>query len=308
MTTPSRYYSDTAVIDLLAVPGGGSMSTGATQFYAASGAPVGYPQQYPFTVCLEPGTSNFELVNVTAGAGTSASPWVCTRGYDGTTAKTHAAGTAIQHQLSAGDLATSRLHEAAQQAQSPHGLPAAAWTAGVFAVINETRLANSTTSQVTWSSIPQTYKHLLVICQARAVETAAQSDDITATINGDTGSVYSYLTKYVSNGGGSMVDSWGSGFAGSSFPIFRIAASQAGQPVNAGGGFALFPNYSDSAFNKMLLSLSGAGNGTNSFVDMRERVGFYNPASQGPITQLSLSAPGGSNYLTGSSFCLYGLG
>lgn len=307
--TQWRFYSNLAVQDTLAVPGGGDLNTSATSLYAGSGAPVGYPTSFPFTLCLEPADANFELVSVTAGAGTSATPWTVTRAYDGSLAKTHAAGTAIAHTWSAGDLTTAALHYAMGSGSGVHGLPASAWLGNACATINETTLANSTTNVITWSGIPGTYEHLLIVCQARLTETTALTDDITLNFNGDTGAHYSSLTVSATNISGSLTGpSAATAFAAGSIPAFRAAASQGGAPANAGGGFAWVPNYSGAAFNKAVYAMSGAGNGTSSMVDGRLRWGFWNPASQAAVTAVTLTAPAGSNFLTGSSFALYGVG
>jgi hypothetical protein len=296
------------VQDTLAVTGGGNLSTSATSIYAGSGAPVGYPTSFPFTLDLEPGSANFELVSVTSGAGTSAAPWIVTRGYDGTTPRTHVAGTAIAHTWSAGDLTAAAAHYAAGSGSGVHGLPNSAWLANACATFNETTLANSTTNVVTWSSIPQTSLHLLVVVQARLTETTALTDDITLNFNGDTGADYSYLNSSVANTSGSLVAAQTTGYAVAGIPLFRVAAAQGGAPANAGGGFAVIPNYSNASYNKAAYSLSGAGNGTSSMVDGRTRWGFWNPGSQAAVSSISLTAPAGSDFLVGSQFSLYGIG
>ena len=310
MPRPSGgFYSNLAVADTLAVPGGGNLSTSATSLYAGSGAPIGYPTSFPFTLCLEPASSNFELVSVTAGAGTAATPWTVTRAYDGTLAKAHAAGTSIAHQWSAGDLTTAALHYAMGSGSGVHGLPASAWNGNAASTINETTLANSTTNVITWSGIAATWEHLLIVVQARLTETSAYTDNIALTFNGDTGAHYSYLDISATNISGTLVGpSAATAYAVSSIPAFRVNASQGGAPVNAGGGFAVVPNYNSAAFNKEVYSVSGGGNGTSAMVDGRLRFGNWNPAAQAAVSSVSLTAPSGSNFLVGSELCLYGIG
>lgn len=303
-----RYYSNTAIADTLQVTGGGNLSTSGTSVYAGSGAPQGYPTSFPFLLDLEPGTSNFELVSVASGAGTSASPWIISRGADGTVARAHNAGVALAHAWSAGDLTTAAQHYALGSGSGAHGLPASAWAANACQVINETTLANSTTSVVTWSGIPATYQHLLILVQARLTETTQLADDIYLNFNGDTGADYSYMSYGATNAGGTLTSALNGAYAGTAIPAFRVAASQGGAPVNAGGGFAFIPNYAAAVFNKGVYAVSGMGNGTSAQVDGRTRWGFWNPATQAAVTSVSLTAPAGSNYLTGSQFCLYGVG
>jgi hypothetical protein len=300
-----RYYSNVAAADTLA----STISNSATSVVAGSGSPQGYPTSFPFVLALEPATSNFELALVTGGAGTSVTPWTVTRAADGTLAHAHSAGIPIEHTFSAGDFTEAALHYAMGSGSGVHGLPASAWNGNACSTINETTLANSTTNVVTWSGIPATYQHLLVMVQARLTETTALTDDIALTFNGDTGTHYSSLSMSATNISGSLVGpSAASAFAVASIPAFRVAASQGGAPANAGGGFAWVPNYAQAAFNKAAYSVSGAGNGTSSMVDGRVRFGFWNPASQAAVTAVSLTAPGGSNFLIGSQFCLYGVG
>lgn len=296
--------------DTLAVPGGGNLSTSATSLYAGSGAPQGYPTSFPWTLDLEPGTSNFELVSVASGAGTAASPWTVTRGYDGTTARTHVAGTSqIAHSWSAGDLAAAAAHYQMAAGSGVHGLPASAWLGNAAVAINETTLLNSTTSVVTWSAVPQTSAHLLIGVQARLTETTALADDITLNFNSDVGADYSYVNLDATNISGSFVGPVATtAFGVSGIPLFRVNASQGGAPDNAGGGFAWVPNYTSSVFNASVYAMSGAGNGTSSMVDARLRWGFWNPSALAALTSISLTAPAGSFFLAGSQFSLYGIG
>lgn len=301
-----RFYSNTAVPDTLAVSGGGNLNTSGTSIYAASGAPLGYPVSFPFTLRLEPGTANEELVSVSSGAGTSGSPWIITRGYDGTTAKAHNAGTAIAHGSSAGDFTMAATHYTLGQGSGVHGLPASAWQSATITNIQDTTLANSTTAVVTFSSIPQTFSHLLLFAQGRLTETTDQSNEVGLQFNGDSGTHYSYISQFAANPGGVMSSGVGTGFSGANIPAFRFTASAAGGNVNPGGGFLLIPNYTGTAFNKSVYGISGGGNGTSSFMDIRTRVGVWNPAAQAAVTALSLSAPTG-NFLVGTRFTLYGI-
>lgn len=301
----SLFYSNNAVANTLGNTG--TLSSSATSLFCTT-APVGYPGSFPFKIVVDPSNASMEVMLVTSGSGTSATPWQVTRGYDGTTAVTHTNGAAIVHDFTAGDGTLSRVHEGSGSGSGVHGLPTTAWQTGSFSVISETQLSNSTTSLITFSSIPQTYNHLIVIVKARLTETTALADDISIQLNGDSGAHYSYLTVSATNTSGTLTaPSDFTAFAGSSIPLFRVAASQGGANVNMGVGVAYIPWYTETAFNQGMLAMSGMGNGTSNTVDGRLRWGFWNPASQAAISSLALSAPAGSNYLTNSSFGLYGL-
>lgn len=304
--TDWRFYTNLSVPDTLVVTGGGNLSLSGTSIQAGSGAPVGYPTNYPWVLRLDYGTASEEIVLVSSGAGTSANPWIIERAQDGTTAKTHNSGAGIAHGLSAFDLTTAANHYNMGSGSGVHGLPAAAWLSGSFSTFQETTPSNGATS-VAFNSIPQTNKHLLITGQGRLAETGVQSDDISIQFNGDTSSVYSFLTMFAANPGGSMTGpTTGTGFATSQAPLFRLLASQSGAAVNMGGGFAILPNYTSTSGNKLFYSVSGGGNGTSSFVDLRVRVGIYNPSVQAAITSFSIVMP--ASGVNNAQFSLYGFG
>lgn len=304
------YVSNTAVSATLGNTGG--ISNSASSFFVTGSSPVGYPSQFPFRIVFAKGTATEEIVTVTSGSGTSGTPWQITRGQDGTTQQAQSQGATVDHMVTAGDINNSYIHAALGSGSSPHGLPASAWTSGTFNVINETVVPNNTTSTITWSSIPGTYSHLLIVVQGRLNETTLQSDDVWLTINGDSSLVYAYLTDYVTNikGSGTSALTYGryATHAVTAWPIIRISASLSGTAVNSGGGWCVLPNYANSTFNKMFVSQSGAGSGSGAMVDGRTRWGWYNPASQSSINSLTLACPGSSEFLQGSFAGLYGLG
>jgi hypothetical protein len=89
-----RNYSSVSPITTLV----GAIAPGDTSLTVASSA-SSFPA-VPFTLILAPDTVNEEIVDVTA---TSGSAFTVTRGVDGTTAKSHAAGTSAIHGVSARD-------------------------------------------------------------------------------------------------------------------------------------------------------------------------------------------------------------
>jgi hypothetical protein len=307
VTSQAFYYSNLAVTGAVG-ESGGILSTG-TSLYLTS-TPSGYPGSFPFKLVLDSGTASEEIVTVTAGAGTVGSPWTITRAQDGTVAYAHALNAPVQHVITAGDLTLSRQHEIENTSGSgAHGLPAAAWSTASMAAIDEVTLANSTTSSVNWTSIPGTYKHLLIVAQGKFTETTQQSDDLSCTLNGSTSAVYSYVEQFVTNVAGSTTGALfagqNTGYALNGWPLLRLAASQSGSAANAGGGRVWLPNYTSGTFNKCFTSDSGAGDGTSAFVDMRTRSGWFNPGSQGAITSITLTAPGGLYFTTGTFLGLY---
>lgn len=121
-----RYYSNLAVLTTLADIGG--ISSGATEITPVT--TTGFPSQYPYTLRLDPDTPNEELVTVTGPKSGAPGTLVITRGSDGTTAKTHAAGSVIVHGVSARDFQEPQDHIASVTPGSVHGLPLSAWDEG----------------------------------------------------------------------------------------------------------------------------------------------------------------------------------
>lgn len=106
-----RFYSSIAQQTTLT----GTYSPSATSIAVAG--TTGFPSSTPYTLSLDYGQPNEELVEVTAVAGLSLT---VTRAIDGTSATTHNAGAVVRHVSSARDFADSRAHENAST--GVHGL------------------------------------------------------------------------------------------------------------------------------------------------------------------------------------------
>ena len=109
----SRNYSNTSVNTTL----NGAITNVGTSVVLTSQTGMPTP---PFVLSLEPDTVNEELMLVTSGAGTGGSPYVVTRGYDGTASIAHSSLVTAQHRVSAVDFTDSRTHEASSA--NIHGL------------------------------------------------------------------------------------------------------------------------------------------------------------------------------------------
>lgn len=99
----ARYYSSIAAVTNLQA----TIASGDTSIQVASS--VGFPGTFPFTLSLDYGSANEELVDVTAGG---PSIFTVTRAVDGTSASSHNAGAVVRHTSSARDFTESRTHEA----------------------------------------------------------------------------------------------------------------------------------------------------------------------------------------------------
>lgn len=110
----SRFYSSIAAATNLQVTA--APSDVSIQVASSSG----FPGSFPFTLSLDYGSANEELVDVTAGG---PNVFTVTRAVDGTSASTHNAGAVVRHVTSARDFTDSRTHEAATS--NVHGVTGA---------------------------------------------------------------------------------------------------------------------------------------------------------------------------------------
>ena len=149
-----------------------------------------------------------------------------------------------------------------------------------------TQTLASAVATVTFSSIPQTYTDLVLICIG--FDTGGETN-IPTQFNGDTATNYSgtYLIGNGTTSGSSRVSS-------TTFtPIGRIGGSSS----NLGTTVAHFMNYSNTSTYKTIISRGSAGNAL-------EWAGLWRSTSA--ITSMSFTA-GGTSFGIGTTFTLYGI-
>lgn len=95
-----RYYANAAKTTLV-----NAISNADTSCLVVSVSSL--PTQFPYTLILDRGTSTEEVVDVTAAVGATLT---ITRGVDGVVAQAHAAGSAVEHGVSARDPRESNVH------------------------------------------------------------------------------------------------------------------------------------------------------------------------------------------------------
>ena len=157
-----------------------------------------------------------------------------------------------------------------------------------------TQVLGSNTTSVTFSSIPQTYKHLQLRIATRT--DGGSSDTLTMAFNSDnTASNYRHHILY-SDGG--SVNSTST--ANNRFVTFVASAAQASN-IFTGASVDIL-DYTSASKNTTVRSFYGTGlNGL--YVGLQSMIWFNTAA----VTSLTLDQVVGSNFVTGSRFTLYGV-
>jgi len=168
-----------------------------------------------------------------------------------------------------------------------------------LSLITETVLSASATS-VTFSSIPQGFRNLMLICHARS-DAVAELDVMRLRFNGDTGNNYDLSALQ----GNSATASAGVIRATNNI---RIASTEAANSRASSFSplFALIPSYTLLA-EKMAIGLSIAYGDVSADADMFTdyRAGRWRNTSA--IVTVNLSPLNGTNFVSGSRFQIYGI-
>lgn len=155
----------------------------------------------------------------------------------------------------------------------------------------------ASTSSITFNSIPQKYKHLVVRMTLKVTGTSLAT--IWYQMNGNNNSDYYYYQMYAN---GSSRSSGGSPGVGGD-TAYVPCASQAN---SFGGAIMLLPDYTNSTSIKSQQTFSGfaAGSGAN-FVLLRGGA-YYGTGSTNPITSLTFT-PNTGSIAQHSTIALYGI-
>ena len=165
-----------------------------------------------------------------------------------------------------------------------------------------TTLLSTTTATVTFSGIPQGYKHLQVRVFARSNRATFPVDDPIMQLNGDTGNNYTNHTVYGDGaiasvfasaprsnirGAGSLASSAGSGWSAGVVDILDYTNTNKYTTVRWLQGYDT--NGTVAGYGGLVVLTSGA---------------WMNTA---PVTSITLEVEGGRSYTQHSRFSLYGI-
>jgi hypothetical protein len=169
--------------------------------------------------------------------------------------------------------------------------------ASTYTLISSNVLSSSAAS-VTFSSIPSTYTDLVLRCSTRGSR-AAVVDNIVVRFNGD--SATNYSSTMITGAGGSA----GSFANANQTSLSFNTANGDTTTANSFGSFEMYiPNYlSTSARPLGTISVSETNSATDAY--LRALANLYRGSSA--ISSIVLTPEIGPNWLTGSSFYLYGI-
>jgi hypothetical protein len=169
---------------------------------------------------------------------------------------------------------------------------------GVFESI-ATTLVSSAVSSVTFSSIPQTYKHLQIRVLGR---TARVNTDATIAIqlNSDTGSTWS---NHALKGDGSAVAASGGGGRTYDYTEVCLGAGSSASANIFGVGVTDILDYADTNKYKTIRTLSGNDKNGSGSVGLLSA----NWRNTNAITSIGFFDSSGANIATNTHFALYGI-
>ena len=177
---------------------------------------------------------------------------------------------------------------------------ATAGSSGAMTQIADTTLG-STTADITFSSIPSTYNHLMIVISGKCSSTSVNGTDFNVQFNSDTGSNYRYSRNTTYAGSGGTVTLTGNNGV-TSIQLGNIWAGSATVNANIMGAIQMvIPDYKSTTLRKTLIFQGGAysdapaaGNGH----------GWWDSTSA--ITTVKLYSAGGGSLAAGTRATLYG--
>ena len=165
-----------------------------------------------------------------------------------------------------------------------------------YTLISSNTLSSSAAS-VTFSSIPATFTDLVLRVSVRS-DRAAGFDNIQIRINSDAAANYS--RTLLSGDGSSASSSRGSSESRWEFAVVNGDTSTSN---TFGNGEYYIPNYTSTSNRPA--SYFGVNEDNNATAYMRANAYLYRGTAA--ISSMDLSPQNGTNWLTGSSFYLYGI-
>jgi hypothetical protein len=173
---------------------------------------------------------------------------------------------------------------------------------GSFEFIQTVYVASGTTSQALFTSIPQTYKHLVIRANART-NAGGQGDWIRCEVNGVTGSQTYSDTAFYGDGGAKPAQS---GYSSIGMLAVR-AAGTSSDSQRMGQTIMEFLDYTATDKLKAVKIMTGHSNNTGANSDGLIMYTIGVARSTSAITQLRLFSENSGALTAGTRISLYGI-
>lgn len=168
-----------------------------------------------------------------------------------------------------------------------------------FESIASSSIAGTPTS-VSFSSIPQTFKHLEVRIFGRTTATGAGGIDCYMQFNGLTTSIYNWIEGY---GAGNATDGASAGINSTTWNVMRNSLPRAGE-TGYGASIVRIMDYTDTSKNRNAYWICGY-KGQSLYGNVS--VVFGSTTSSAAISSLTFTIEGGAAFTNDSHITLYGL-
>lgn len=305
MAIQNRYYSNLAQGSFITNTGGIEPSDSALTVQAS----VHWPTSFPFVLRAEPGTANEEVILVTSGSGTSASPYLLSRGYDGTNPLVHAQGASIIPGFCQLDLVDPQVHiNETTSTSGVHGLPANAWGGGTTQLIAAYPYTAASGTTLNITSIPPTYNHLRIQYAIKGNGTSAGgltngADPLLMRCNNISTNTYDGVSNYI---GDSFSGARGGAGIGTTF-YCGISWNNFYPTAGRGTGWIDIPNYSDSTSVKNVTFAGVATDNGGAITYIYGAGGPGGSANVSAISSIQLIMSGSSSGWAAGHVWVYGI-
>jgi hypothetical protein len=165
-------------------------------------------------------------------------------------------------------------------------------------LIGKTTLGGNATN-VEFSSIPGTYTDLLVVASPRTDRSNSTFDSVELLLNGDTAS---NMTARTLRGNGSAASSFSSS-AAIKLDIDTCAAGATATSDTFGSLEIYIPNYAGSTNKSLSITSAQETNASTAYIGATAALWAKTDA----VTTVRLEPGSGTNFVSGSSFFLYGI-
>jgi len=198
----------------------------------------------------------------------------------------------------AGGLATPRTNYSSFLAGNPKFVEAG------YESIATTTVGSGGSATVTFSSIPQTYKHLQLRVLSKTTDSANGEDNTNLYFNSDT-NYNNYRSHWIRANGTSVS---ANNLQASGYNIYTgviPTTGTTGQTSMFGASIIDILDYTNTNKNKVVRTLNGDEMNNTSF----GFIGLYSSlwVDTSAVTSITFTVPGGTNYAQYSSFALYGI-